>query len=80
VSATGSGKTITAAVSALECFPGGILNTTVPTLDLLTHRPRRPGGGGPPGADGGGVLAENDPVLSALGVRTTTNAIQLALG
>ncbi|WP_193515108.1 DEAD/DEAH box helicase family protein, partial [Streptomyces griseoloalbus] len=37
VSATGSGKTITAAACALECFPGGRILVTVPTLDLLVQ-------------------------------------------
>ncbi|WP_374114104.1 DEAD/DEAH box helicase family protein [Streptomyces sp. CoT10] len=37
VSATGSGKTITAAACALECFPGGRILVTVPTLDLLAQ-------------------------------------------
>ncbi|MCQ8195066.1 DEAD/DEAH box helicase [Streptomyces rugosispiralis] len=79
VSATGSGKTITAAACALECFPGGRILVTVPTLDLLVqtaqawrlvdHR-----------APMVAVCSlENDPVLNELGVRTTTNPIQLAL-
>ena len=37
VSATGSGKTIMAAASALECFPEGRILVTVPTLDLLVQ-------------------------------------------
>ncbi|MFC8008625.1 DEAD/DEAH box helicase family protein, partial [Streptomyces olivaceus] len=37
VSATGSGKTIMAAASALECFPDGRILVTVPTLDLLAQ-------------------------------------------
>ncbi|MFD3537595.1 Helicase associated domain protein [Streptomyces sp. NPDC058664] len=79
VSATGSGKTITAAACAWECFRDGRILVTVPTLDLLVqtaqawrlvgHRAR--------------MVAvcslENDPVLNELGVRTTTNPIQLAL-
>ncbi|MEO3768666.1 Helicase associated domain protein [Streptomyces sp. B8F3] len=79
VSATGSGKTITAAASALECFPEGRILVTVPTLDLLvqTAQAWRAVGHRSP------VVAvcslENDPVLNELGVRTTTNPIQLAL-
>ncbi|MET9995197.1 Helicase associated domain protein [Streptomyces mutabilis] len=79
VSATGSGKTITAAASALECFPGGRILVTVPTLDLLVQTAqawRLVGHRAPMVAV---CSLENDPVLGALGVRTTTNAIQLAL-
>ncbi|KFG71661.1 helicase [Streptomyces mutabilis] len=79
MSATGSGKTITAAASALECFPGGRILVTVPTLDLLVQTAqawRLVGHRAPMVAV---CSLENDPVLGALGVRTTTNAIQLAL-
>ncbi|MFI2415799.1 Helicase associated domain protein [Streptomyces sp. NPDC018947] len=79
VSATGSGKTITAAASALECFPGGRILVTVPTLDLLAQTAqawRLVGHRGPMVAV---CSLENDPVLNELGVRTTTNPIQLAL-
>ncbi|MEV7472063.1 DEAD/DEAH box helicase family protein, partial [Streptomyces kronopolitis] len=37
VSATGSGKTITAAACALESFADGRILVTVPTLDLLAQ-------------------------------------------
>ncbi|MFD6187490.1 Helicase associated domain protein [Streptomyces goshikiensis] len=79
VSATGSGKTITAAACALDSFPGGRILITVPTLDLLaqTAQAWRLVGHRAP------IVAvcslENDPVLNELGVRTTTNPIQLAL-
>ncbi|MEW1640394.1 Helicase associated domain protein [Streptomyces sp. NPDC093801] len=79
VSATGSGKTITAAASALECFPGGRILVTVPTLDLLVQTAqawRLVGHRAPMIAV---CSLENDPVLNELGVRTTTNPIQLAL-
>ncbi|MFE5966207.1 Helicase associated domain protein [Streptomyces sp. NPDC056463] len=79
VSATGSGKTITAAACALECFPGGRILVTVPTLDLLVQTAqawRLVGHRAPMVAV---CSLENDPVLNALGVRTTTNPIQLAL-
>jgi superfamily II DNA or RNA helicase len=79
VSATGSGKTIMAAASALECFPGGRILVTVPTLDLLVQTAqawRTVGHRSPMVAV---CSLENDPVLNELGVRTTTNPIQLAL-
>lgn len=79
MSATGSGKTITAAACALECFPGGRILVTVPTLDLLVQTAqawRLVGHQAPMVAV---CSLENDAVLGALGVRTTTNPIQLAL-
>ncbi|MFE9174491.1 Helicase associated domain protein [Streptomyces kebangsaanensis] len=79
VSATGSGKTFTAAACALECFPGGRILVTVPTLDLLVQTAqawRLVGHRSPMVAV---CSLENDPVLNKLGVRTTTNPIQLAL-
>ncbi|MEU9158441.1 Helicase associated domain protein [Streptomyces sp. NPDC048417] len=79
VSATGSGKTITAAACALECFRGGRILVTVPTLDLLVQTAqawRTVGHRSPMVAV---CSLENDPVLNELGVRTTTNPIQLAL-
>ncbi|MFE3142964.1 Helicase associated domain protein [Streptomyces scopuliridis] len=79
VSATGSGKTITAAASALECFPGGRILVTVPTLDLLAQTAeawRLVGHRAPMVAV---CSLEKDEVLEQLRVRTTTNPIQLAL-
>ncbi|GAB2331270.1 helicase associated domain-containing protein [Streptomyces variabilis] len=79
VSATGSGKTITAAACALESFADGRILVTVPTLDLLVQTAqawRLVGHRAPMVAV---CSLENDPVLNALGVRTTTNPIQLAL-
>lgn len=79
VSATGSGKTITAAACSLECFRGGRILVTVPTLDLLVQTAqawRLVGHRSPMVAV---CSLENDPVLNELGVRTTTNPIQLAL-
>ncbi|MEV0695746.1 Helicase associated domain protein [Streptomyces sp. NPDC050388] len=79
VSATGSGKTITAAACALECFPGGRILVTVPTLDLLAQTAqawRLVGHRSPMVAV---CSLEKDEVLERLGVRTTTNPIQLAL-
>ncbi|MEU5144783.1 Helicase associated domain protein [Streptomyces sp. NPDC021139] len=79
VSATGSGKTITAAASTLECFPGGRILVTVPTLDLLAQTAQAWRAVGHRAPMVAVCSLENDPVLSSLGVRTTTNAIQLAL-
>ncbi|MFG3122027.1 Helicase associated domain protein [Streptomyces sp. NPDC048201] len=79
VSATGSGKTITAAACALESFADGRILVTVPTLDLLAQTAqawRLVGHRVPMVAV---CSLENDLVLKELGVRTTTNPIQLAL-
>lgn len=79
VSATGSGKTITAGWAASECFRGGRILVMVPTLDLLVQTAqawRRVGHTGPMVAV---CSLEKDDVLEQLGVRTTTNAIRLAL-
>ncbi|MFH0240846.1 Helicase associated domain protein [Streptomyces sp. HK10] len=79
VSATGSGKTITAAACALECFPGGRILVMVPTLDLIVQSAqswRRVGHRAPMVAV---CSVDRDEVLEQLGARTTTNAIQLAL-
>ncbi|MFF3129092.1 Helicase associated domain protein [Streptomyces sp. NPDC057908] len=79
VSATGSGKTITAAACALECFPGGRILVTVPTLDLLAQTAQAWRLVGHRAQMAAVCSLENDPVLNELGVRTTTNPIQLAL-
>ncbi|MEV5433929.1 Helicase associated domain protein [Streptomyces sp. NPDC052701] len=79
VSATGSGKTITAAACALECFPSGRILVTVPTLDLLVQTAQTWRLMGHRAPMVGVCSLENDPVLNELGVRTTTNPIQLAL-
>ncbi|MCL6737398.1 DEAD/DEAH box helicase [Streptomyces neyagawaensis] len=79
VSATGSGKTITAAACALECFPGGRILVTVPTLDLLVQTAQAWRAVGHRSLMVAVCSLENDPVLNELGVRTTTNPIQLAL-
>ncbi|MFF7242203.1 Helicase associated domain protein [Streptomyces collinus] len=79
VSATGSGKTITAAACALESFPGGRVLVTVPTLDLLVQTAQAWRAVGHRGAMVAVCSLESDPVLDSLGVRTTTNPIQLAL-
>ncbi|WUO18290.1 Helicase associated domain protein (plasmid) [Streptomyces sp. NBC_00289] len=79
VSATGSGKTIMAAASALECFPEGRILVTVPTLDLLVQTAQAWRAVGHRSPMVAVCSLESDPVLNELGVRTTTNPIQLAL-
>ncbi|MFD5134439.1 DEAD/DEAH box helicase [Streptomyces olindensis] len=79
VSATGSGKTITAAWAALECFRGGRILVMVPTLDLLVQTAQAWRRVGHTGLMVAVCSLEKDDVLEQLGVRTTTNAIQLAL-
>ncbi|MFD8938561.1 Helicase associated domain protein, partial [Streptomyces sp. NPDC059578] len=79
VSATGSGKTITVAAAALDYFRGGRILVMVPTLDLLVQTAeawRRVGHQAPMVAV---CSLEGDAVLKGLGVRSTTNPIQLAL-
>ncbi|MEU1623050.1 Helicase associated domain protein [Streptomyces sp. NPDC005722] len=79
VSATGSGKTITAAWAALDLFRDGRILVMVPTLDLLVQTAqawRRVGHRGPMV---GVCSLEGDELLEQLEVRTTTNPIQLAL-
>ncbi|MDD1064106.1 Helicase associated domain protein [Streptomyces cocklensis] len=79
VSATGSGKTIMAAASALECFPNGRILVTVPTLDLLVQTAQAWRAVGHRSPMVAVCSLEGDAVLAELGVRTTTNPIQLAL-
>jgi superfamily II DNA or RNA helicase len=79
VSATGSGKTITAAACALECFRDGRILVTVPTLDLLVQTAQAWRAVGHRAPMVAVCSLENDAVLNSLGVRTTTNPIQLAL-
>ncbi|MFG2623172.1 Helicase associated domain protein [Streptomyces sp. NPDC048507] len=79
VSATGSGKTITAAACALESFADGRILVTVPTLDLLAQTARAWRLVGHRAPMVAVCSLENDAVLNELGVRTTTNPIQLAL-
>ncbi|MGW7097038.1 Helicase associated domain protein [Streptomyces sp. NPDC054874] len=77
--ATGTGKTVTAAMAALRLCPDGVIGVLVPTLDLLTQTIeawRRVGPNGPAVAV---CSLGADPLLEALGVRCTTNPTQLAL-
>ncbi|MFJ3842352.1 Helicase associated domain protein [Streptomyces sp. NPDC090054] len=79
VSATGSGKTITAASAALENFRYGRILVMVPTLDLLAQTAQAWRWVGRTGPMIAVCSLDKDPVLEELGVRTTTNPIQLAL-
>ncbi|MER7001267.1 Helicase associated domain protein [Streptomyces sp. NPDC000410] len=79
VSATGSGKTIMAAASAWESFRDGRILVTVPTLDLLVQTAQAWRAVGHRAPMVAVCSLENDAVLNSLGVRTTTNPIQLAL-
>ncbi|MFH9118498.1 DEAD/DEAH box helicase [Streptomyces globisporus] len=79
VSATGSGKTIMAAACALESFADGRILVTVPTLDLLAQTAQAWRAVGHRAAMVAVCSLDSDAVLGSLGVRTTTNPIQLAL-
>ncbi|MFE7430089.1 Helicase associated domain protein [Streptomyces sp. NPDC057545] len=79
VSATGSGKTITTAACALEYFPDGRILVMVPTLDLIVQSAQSWRRVGHRAAMVAVCSVDKDEVLEQLGVRTTTNPIQLAL-
>lgn len=68
-----------AAACALECFPGDRILVTVPTLDLLVQTAQAWRAVGHRSPMVAVCSLESDPVLNELGVRTTTNPIQLAL-
>ncbi|MEU5583444.1 Helicase associated domain protein [Streptomyces huasconensis] len=63
----------------MECFPEGRILVTVPTLDLLVQTAQAWRAVGHRSPMVAVCSLENDPVLNELGVRTTTNPIQLAL-
>ncbi|WP_169779618.1 DEAD/DEAH box helicase family protein, partial [Streptomyces anulatus] len=73
------GKTIMAAACALESFADGRILVTVPTLDLLAQTAQAWRAVGHRAPMVAVCSLENDAVLNSLGVRTTTNPIQLAL-
>ncbi|MFD6372062.1 DEAD/DEAH box helicase family protein, partial [Streptomyces roseolus] len=79
VSATGSGKTYTAAAAAREFFPRGRVLVMVPTLDLLAQTARAWRRIGHTASMVAVCSLYGDEVLDALGVRVTTNPVQLAL-
>jgi hypothetical protein len=68
-----------AAASALESFPNGRILVTVPTLDLLVQTAQAWQAVGHRSPMVAVCSLEGDAVLDGLGVRTTTNPIQLAL-
>ncbi|MFD7747801.1 Helicase associated domain protein [Streptomyces sp. NPDC059698] len=77
--ATGTGKTIAAAVAALRLCPNGVIGVLVPTLDLLTQTVEAWRTAGHQGPAVAVCSLGADPLLEALGVRCTTNPTQLAL-
>ncbi|MFF7206177.1 Helicase associated domain protein [Streptomyces sp. NPDC008141] len=79
VSATGSGKTYTAASAALDLHRRGRILVMVPTLELLVQTAESWRRVGHTALMVAVCSIEKDEVLEALGVRTTTNPIQLAL-
>ncbi len=70
---------MTAAACALESFATGRILVTVPTLDLLVQTAQAWRAVGHRAPMIAVCSLENDPVLNSLGVRTTTNPVQLAL-
>ncbi len=68
-----------AAACALESFADGRILVTVPTLDLLAQTAQAWRAVGHRAPMVAVCSLENDAVLNSLGVRTTTNPIQLAL-
>ncbi|MGW2415970.1 Helicase associated domain protein [Streptomyces tubercidicus] len=78
-SATGSGKTISAATAALRMVPQGLVGVVVPTLELLTQTVEAWRAVGHEGPAVAVCSLGADPLLEALDVRCTTNPTQLAL-
>ncbi|WP_102922626.1 DEAD/DEAH box helicase [Streptomyces noursei] len=79
VSATGTGKSISAATAALRMVPRGLVGVLVPTLDLLTQTVEAWRAVGHTGPAVAVCWLGADPLLEALDVRCTTNPTQLAL-
>ncbi|MFD4756909.1 Helicase associated domain protein [Streptomyces sp. NPDC058426] len=79
VSATGTGKTISAAAAALELFPSGRVLVMVPTLDLLVQTAQAWRAVGHTAPMVGVCSLPGDLLLEELRVRTTTHPIRLAL-
>ena len=79
VSATGTGKTATAAAVAKRLVPGGRVGWMVPTLDLLAQTVQAWRAAGNRGPAVAVCSLGADPLLEELGVRCTTNPTRLAL-
>ncbi|MFE2045303.1 Helicase associated domain protein [Streptomyces sp. NPDC059477] len=77
--ACGTGKTIIAAASAKKIVPKGRVLVVVPTLDLLAQTVKAWNGAGPKAPAVMVCSPLDDPELWHMGVRCTTNPVQLAL-
>ncbi|MFH8797595.1 Helicase associated domain protein [Streptomyces sp. NPDC017941] len=77
--ACGTGKTIIAAASAKRIVPRGRVLVLVPTLDLLAQTVKVWHNAGHTGPAVAVCSLGDDPDLWSLGVRSTTNPVQLAL-
>ncbi|MEV6131898.1 Helicase associated domain protein [Streptomyces violaceusniger] len=77
--ACGTGKTIIAAASAKRIVPKGRILVVVPTLDLLAQTVKAWSDAGHKGPAVMVCSPLDDPELWDLGVRCTTNPVQLAL-
>ncbi|MFF0629751.1 Helicase associated domain protein [Streptomyces sp. NPDC004296] len=77
--ACGTGKTIIAAASAKRMVPKGRTLVVVPTLDLLAQTVKAWSSAGHKGPAVMVCSPLDDPELWDLGVRSTTNPVQLAL-
>ncbi|MFF3558327.1 Helicase associated domain protein [Streptomyces tsukubensis] len=77
--ACGTGKTIIAAASAKKIVPKGRVLVVVPTLDLLAQTVKAWNGTGPKTPAVMVCSPLDDPELWHMGVRCTTNPVQLAL-
>ncbi|MFD7092001.1 Helicase associated domain protein [Streptomyces sp. NPDC059896] len=78
-SACGTGKTIIAAAAAKQLAPKGRIFVLVPTLDLLSQTVQAWNAAGHTGPAVAVCSLHDDPELWGLGVRSTTNPVQLAL-
>ncbi|EGX54879.1 helicase [Streptomyces zinciresistens K42] len=78
-SACGTGKTIIAAAAAKRLAPKGRILALVPTLDLLSQTVQAWNAAGHTGPAVAVCSLQDDPELWGLGVRSTTNPVQLAL-
>ncbi|OIV38704.1 helicase [Mangrovactinospora gilvigrisea] len=79
VSATGTGKTITAAVAAKRLVPHGMIGIIVPTLDLIAQTVAQWRTAGHTAPMVAVCSLGDDPYLEQLDVRCTTHPTRLAL-